>query len=401
VFVQTNELDGNRIVVFERERNGRLEREAAYPTGGRGAFAAPGAESDTLGSQDSLVYDARHSLLFAVNAGSDTVSVFRVSDERLRLTDVVQSGGDFPASIAVFRDLVYVLNAGNEGRLQGFEIRGNHLDPLDGSSRSLGLANTDPPNFLTSPGQVGFTPDGRKVIVTTKASRSTIDVYNVRDNGRLSQNAVVNPSATPVPFAFTFDPSGQLVSGEAGTSSVTTYTIGGDGVLTNAQSLSDNQAALCWIVPARGFFYVSNTASNTLSGYRINASGTPSLITPSGIVATTPAGPIDMAVSSRGNFLYAQTGTTGTVEEYHVESGGTLTHLGSVHDSAHTPSASSRSSHGRHPTALGQLLKLGRTRLDMVDKSQRRRDRRHFVVARFCDRGQVDPVSAPSRSRRR
>jgi 6-phosphogluconolactonase (cycloisomerase 2 family) len=192
------------------------------------------------------------------------------------------------------------------------------------------VANADPPNFLTSPGQVGFTPDGQKLIVTTKASRSTIDVYRVRRDGRLSQNAVVNPSATPVPFAFTFDRFDRLVSGEAGTSSVTTYTIERDGELANAQSLSDNQAALCWIVPARGFFYVSNTGSNTLSGYRINAAGTPSLVTPDGIVTTTPAGPIDMAVSSRGNFLYAQTGTAGTVEEYHVERDGTLTHLGSV-----------------------------------------------------------------------
>jgi 6-phosphogluconolactonase (cycloisomerase 2 family) len=330
VFVQTNELDGNRIVVFERERDGSLEREATYPTGGRGGAAAPGTVSDLLASQGSLVYDAKNSLLFAVNAGSDSLSVFRVSGGRLRLTDVVPSGGDFPASVAVFGDLVYVLNAGNEGRLQGFEIRGHHLRPLDGSSRSLGLANADPPNFLTSPGQVGFTPDGQKLIVTTKASRSTIDVYRVRRDGRLSQNAVVNPSATPVPFAFTFDRFDRLVSGEAGTSSVTTYTIERDGELANAQSLSDNQAALCWIVPARGFFYVSNTGSNTLSGYRINAAGTPSLVTPDGIVTTTPAGPIDMAVSSRGNFLYAQTGTAGTVEEYHVERDGTLTHLGSV-----------------------------------------------------------------------
>jgi 6-phosphogluconolactonase (cycloisomerase 2 family) len=330
VFVQTNELDGNRIVVFERERDGSLEHEATYPTGGRGGAAAPGTVSDLLASQGSLVYDAENSLLFAVNAGSDTVSVFRVSGERLRLVDVVSSGGDFPASIAVFKNLVYVLNAGNDGRLQGFEIRGHHLRTLDGSSRSLGLANADPPNFLTSPGQVGFTPDGRKLLVTTKASRSTIDVYRVRHDGRLSQNAVVNPSATPVPFAFTFDRFDRLVSGEAGTSSVTTYTIERDGELANAQSLSDNQAALCWIVSARGFFFVSNTGSNTLSGYRINAAGTPSLVTPDGIVATTPAGPIDMAVSSQGNFLYAQTGTAGTVEEYHVERDGTLTHLGSV-----------------------------------------------------------------------
>jgi WD40 repeat protein len=212
---------------------------------------------------------------------------------------------------------------------KGLEIRGHHLLPLDGSSRSLGLANADPPNFLTSPGQVGFTPDGQK-LATTKASRSTIDVYRVRRDGRLSQNAVVNPSATPVPFAFTFDRFDRLVSGEAEASSVTTYTIERDGELANAQSLSDNQAALCWNVPARGFFYVSNTGRNTLSGYRINAAGTPSLVTPDGIVATTPAGRSTWPSRAGGNFLYAQTGTAGTVEEYHVERDGTLTNLGSV-----------------------------------------------------------------------
>jgi hypothetical protein len=137
----------------------------------------------------------------------------------------------------------------------------------------------------------------------------------------------VNASATPVPFAFTFDLSGRLVSGEAGASSVTTYTIEGDGRFTNPQSLTDGQVALCWIVRAGDFYYVSNTGSNTLSGYRIDSSGRPSLVTPTGVVATTPAGPIDMTVS--GEFLYAQTGA-GTVEEYRVERNGVLTHLGSV-----------------------------------------------------------------------
>jgi hypothetical protein len=329
VFVQTNELSGNRILVYERDRDGRLEAAGAYATGGNGGIATPGTESDRLGSQGSLVFDGKHSLLVAVNAGSDTLSVFRVRGDRLKLVDVVPSGGAFPASVAVFRNVLYVLNAGNDGRLQGFNIRGGHLRPIDGSSRSLGLANADPPDFLTSPGQVGFTPDGRKLIVTTKASRSTIDVYEVGRDGRLSSTAVRNPSATPVPFAFTFDPSGRLVVGEAGTSSVTTYTIGNDGSLTGAQSLSDNQVALCWIVRARGFYYVTNTGSNTVSGYRINAAGTPSLITPTGVVATTPAGPIDMAVSGE-KYLYVQTGTGGTVEEFRIEHDGTLTRLGSV-----------------------------------------------------------------------
>jgi 6-phosphogluconolactonase (cycloisomerase 2 family) len=330
VFVQTNELDGNRIVVFERGGDGRLTRAGSFATGGNGGNAAPGTASDRLGSQGSLVYDKKHDLLFAVNAGSDSVSVFKVQGTRLRLTDVDPSGGDFPASIAVHDDLVYVLNAGNEGIVQGFEIRGHHLRPLEGSARSLGLANTDPPNFLTSPGQVGFTPNGRKLIVTTKASRHTIDIYRVRRDGRLSEDAVRNPSATPVPFAFTFDPSNRLVMGEAATSSVTTYDIRRDRTLANPQSQSDGQMALCWIVKAGEFFYVTNTASDNVSGYRIDSDGTPTLIGPTGIVATTEAGPIDMTVAGRGRFLYVQTGSAGTVDEFRVNGDGTLTKLGVV-----------------------------------------------------------------------
>jgi 6-phosphogluconolactonase (cycloisomerase 2 family) len=330
VFVQTNELEGNRIVVFRRAGDGRLTEEDSYASGGNGGIAAPGNESDRLASQGSLVYDEKHRLLFAVNAGSDSISVFRVNGTRLRLTDVDPSGGDFPASIAVHDDLVYVLNAGSTGIVQGFEIRGNRVRPLDGSARSLGLANTDPPNFLTSPGQVGFTPDGRKLIVTTKASRSTIDVFHVQPDGRLSDAAVVNPSATPVPFAFTFDPHGRLVSGEAAASTVTTYSINRNGTLANPQSQSDNQVALCWIVEARGFFYVSNTGSDNLSGYRIDGNGRPMLIGPTGVVAATEAGPIDMAPAAGGRFLYVQTGIGGTVDEFRVNGDGTLMRLGNV-----------------------------------------------------------------------
>ena len=328
VFVQTNELDGNRIVVFDRERDGSLTNAGSYATGGNGGAAAPGDESDRLASQGSLVYDARHSLLIAVNAGSDTVSTFKVRGDRLRLTGIVPSGGAFPASIAVSGRLVYVLNAGLDGVVQGFEIRGHRLRPIAGSARSLGLANTNPPDFLTSPGQVGFTPNGRKLIVTTKGSGSNIVVFRVRRDGRLSTSPVVNPAATPAPFAFTFDPAGRLVDGEAMTSSVTTYTIGRDGTLADAQSLSDGQMALCWIVRARGFYYVANTASDNLSAFSISSSGQPSLVGSNGIVATTEPGPIDLVAS--GRFLYGQTGVGGTVDEYRINADGTLDKIGVV-----------------------------------------------------------------------
>jgi 6-phosphogluconolactonase (cycloisomerase 2 family) len=240
--------------------------------------------------------------------------------------DVEGSGGHFPASIAVHDRLVYVLNSGGTSIVQGFRLSRHGLTAIPGSARSLGLANTDPPNFLTSPGQVGFTPGGDKLLVTTKASTSAIDVFGVGHDGRLTATAVVNPSATPVPFAFTFDPAGRLVAGEAGASSVTTYLLRSSGTLTDPKSQSDGQVALCWIERVRGFYFVSNTGSNTLSAFQVDASGQPSLL--SAVAATTNPGPIDLA--SSGDFLYAETGINGTVDEFRVRSDGSLETLGTV-----------------------------------------------------------------------
>ena len=326
VFVQTNELGGNRIAVFDQGADGRLTQAGSYPTGGLGGAALPGTESDHLASQGSLAYDAGHQLLIAVNAGSDTVSTFHVNGDRLRLTGVLDSGGQFPASVAVHDRLVYVLNAGGAGSVQGYEIVGHRLEPISGSTRSLGLANTNPPNFLSSPGQVGFTPDGSELLVTTKASTSSIDVFGVGPDGRLSAAPVVNPSATPVPFAFTFGSGGRLVAGEAGASSVTTYALGSGGTLTDPKSATDGQAALCWIERVGDVYFVSNTASNNLSSFAVSANGQPALL--QAVAATTNAGPIDLA--SSGGYLYAETGINGTVDEFQIGANGTLTPIGTV-----------------------------------------------------------------------
>ena len=326
VFVQTNELSGNRIAVYDRASDGTLTGAGSYATGGNGGAALPGTESDRLASQGSLQYDREGHTLIAVNAGSDTVSSFRVRGDELQLESVVPSGGQFPASVAVHDNLVYVLNSGGTGIVQGFRIRGHGLEPIPGSARSLGLANTNPPNFLTAPGQVGFTPDGGKLLVTTKASGSLIDVFQVGPDGRLSATPVANPSATPVPFAFTFGPDGRLVAGEAGASSVTTYRIPAGGTLADPRSQSDGQVALCWIEPVGGFYFVSNTGSNTLSSFRVGPDGQPSLA--AAVAATTHPGPIDLA--SSGGFLYAETGVTSTVDEFRVNDDGSLTSIGTV-----------------------------------------------------------------------
>ena len=102
-----------------------------------------------------------------------------------------------------------------------------------------------------------------------------IDVFDVGPGGMLSGAPVMNPSATPVPFAFAFGPMGELVVVEAGASTVSTYAINPDDSLTTIGSAPDGQAAACWISAARGFYFVSNAGSANVSTYALDAAGVP------------------------------------------------------------------------------------------------------------------------------
>jgi 6-phosphogluconolactonase (cycloisomerase 2 family) len=329
VFVETNELDGNHVVSYARASDGRLAGANTVATGGLGGAQA-GAVVDRLASQGGLALDSAHGLLFAVNAGSDSLSVFAVDGAKLSLGQVVPSNGSFPSSVAVHGNLVYVLNAGGAGSVQGFRISGGHLTELHDGWRSLGLANDNPPFFLTSPGQVGFSPDGSNLLVTTKGSTSSIEVFAVNANGSLSDAPVVNAAATPAPFAFTFDSVGRLVSAEAGVNALTSYTLNSDGTLSNSQTQLDGQVAACWVTAARGFVYVANAGSNSISGFTLSASGAPSLIGPTGVVGQTETGAIDMAATPDGKFLYAESGGAGTVDVFAVNHDGSLAKLAIV-----------------------------------------------------------------------
>ncbi|MFJ8019466.1 lactonase family protein [Streptomyces sp. NPDC096311] len=326
VFVQGNELGGNTVHAFDRAVDGRLTPAGVYVTGGKGGDQTD-APTDSLASQGSLVYDRPSKLLLAVNAGSGTVTSFRVRGTKLTERHVVSSSGDFPSSIAVHGRIAYVMNAGGEGSVQGFRITTKGLEPLAGSRRSLGLKNEKVPLFSSSPGQVAFTPDGRELIVTTK-SANTIEVFPVRRDGRPSARAVVNKSAGAVPFAITFDTAGRMLVAEAKDSTVSTYKVRRDGVLGIVQKpLANGQNTLCWLERAGDFFYGGNTGNSTVTGYR-SRGGRLELTNDVGI-ATPPSamsqGVIDLAVTADARFLYVQNATSGTVDGFRIGRDGHLT----------------------------------------------------------------------------
>jgi 6-phosphogluconolactonase (cycloisomerase 2 family) len=331
VFVQTNRAAGNTVKVFERADDGTLSSAGPeVATGGLGG-ATVGAPGDSLSSQGSLVFS--DGLLFAVNAGSNTVSVLRVDGLHLTLLQQISSGGLFPVSIAVRDDLAFVVNGGGTGAIQGYRIHNGMLHMIPGDNRPLGLNNTTPPAFPTSPGQVGISPNGQWAFVTMKAFADTtgnniINTFRIDNNDVLSASPVASPSVSGVPFSFTFQTPNRLVVAEAGVSEVTTYKRVGQGHLTPIGSAQNGQVATCWIQQVDGFYFTTNTGSDTVSSYRVEPNGQPVLR--DAAAATTAAAPIDMTESA--GFLYVESGQGGFVDVYAVSNTGSLTLLQTASD---------------------------------------------------------------------
>jgi DNA-binding beta-propeller fold protein YncE len=321
VFVQTDDPAGNHVVVYDRSAAGTLTKAGQYATGGVGG-KLDGSVVDHLASQGSVAYDAARHALYVTNAGSDSITVFGVNGDRLTRRGTAWSGGSFPVSIAIHGDRLFVLDARDGGRIQGYLRIGAALVRIPAWQHGLGLDGTLTPEFTSTPGQVAFSPDGSRLLVTTKGNTSSIEVFRA-GYGRLGA-PVVTALPGAVPFALTFRSSDRVVLAEAGTNAVATLRLRTDGHLDVLHTAATNAAATCWIVASADHVWVSNAGSGTLSGYRVSAGGS---LTGTGSTATD-GGTVDAVVTR--HFLYVQTGAAGIVDEFRIGSGGALTRIGSV-----------------------------------------------------------------------
>jgi hypothetical protein len=324
VFVQTDDPAGNHVAAYRQRADGQLVWTHTYATGGLGGVLS-GSVVDHTASEGAVTYDRGQHLLFVVNAGSNTVSVFGVHGAQLRLRQVLRSGGTFPVSVAVHGHSAFVLDGLNGGAIQGYVIADRFVVRVPAWNRPLGLDPTQTA-FTESPGQVAFTPDGRALVVTTKANGNDIDVFRLNRFGGPSAAPVVTAAPGAVPFAAAFDPAGRLEIANAATSSVSSYRINASGALTALDNASTGQNTTCWIISDGHLLFATNPGSASISTFWAGRHGQLTLI---GTTATDP-GVVDPALSAGGRYLYAETGATGTVDEFRVGAGGALTKIGSV-----------------------------------------------------------------------
>jgi 6-phosphogluconolactonase len=332
VYLMTNQ-PANAIMVFNRSAGGILTPGGTFLTGGAGGQSPSGNPFDPLASQGSLLLGPNQHLLFAVNAGSNEISVLSVGPNGLTLADKVSSGGQTPVSLTLHGDILYVLNAGGVANITGFTVAdGGKLSPLPGSTRSL------PGGAAAAPAQVGFSPDGDLLVVSEKGT-NMLEVYRVSHNGLTSGPAAQNSNGM-TPFGFAFARPDILIVSEAFggapmQAAVSSYRLPESGNLrVISGSVPDHQTAACWVVTfGRGqYAYVTNTGSGAISGYSVADNGSLTLLNPDGVTAATGPGtnPIDMALT--GSFLYViLNGPNGRrIVGYHVESNGALTGITSV-----------------------------------------------------------------------
>jgi 6-phosphogluconolactonase len=326
VFVMTNAADKNQVLAFERTANGTLTYSQTVDTEGRGS----GGVNDPLESQGSLTLSRDHSLLFAANAGSGTVSVFHVHGTDLDLADKVSSGGSQPVAVAELGNAVYVLNSGGAGSVVGFQLNSaGHLKQIANSTAFLS-ANA------TGGASIALSPDGQFLLVTERLANN-IDVFRIKHDGTLGPIAV-SPSHGPGAFSVSFAPDGKAIVSETGPASetdgsaVSSYSILANGTLAAvSQSIPTFGAANCWnaVTPNGKYVYVSNAGSSTISGFAISSTGA---LKPIGstVVGSNPAGStnLDIAVSADGLNLYTLNSGSGNIGVFAIHPDGTLTSLG-------------------------------------------------------------------------
>ncbi|MFL6452302.1 MAG: lactonase family protein [Bryobacteraceae bacterium] len=324
VFVMTNAADKNEIVAFERNSDGSLYAAGRYATEGRGS----GGVTDPLQSQGSLILSQDQSHLFAVNAGSGTVSVFRVRHATLTFIDKAPSGGAEPVAVAQWHDLVYVLNAGGPGSIVAFRLDGNNLKQIRNSTVFL-TANT------TGASSISISPDGQFLLVTERTPNN-IDIFPIKPDGTLG-SIVVNHSSAPGVFSASFSSLRTIVVSETGPpgasngSTISSYSVLANGTLSAISSAVPTLgAANCWdaMTPNGKWIYASNAGSSNVSGFAIGNNGS---LTPVGgtIAGVNPAGSgnLDIAISTDSKYLYTLNSGTGKIGIFAVGQDGLLSSL--------------------------------------------------------------------------
>ena len=302
VYVETNikTTNGNSIAAFQRQSDGSLKSISGSPflTGGAG-IQFTGTAAGPPDSDQDIITNADHSLLFAVNSGSDTIAVFRIQGDG-SLTPVkgspFASGGNDPVSLDLVGNVLFVANkSGDPGRPSGIlpNYTTLYLQP-DGSLISTGDSSNDSAKRFTSTVsvEVGGSPTQIHVVPGTDLAFGTdffgglIQRLRFNVDGKLQQlpplalpaSEFTDTTTARLPLGVWHHPYLPLLYvGYVTDSKLGVYQYSLDGELKFIRAVPNSGAAICWIRTNRAGtrLYTTDTVTNSVTVYDITNPETP------------------------------------------------------------------------------------------------------------------------------
>jgi 6-phosphogluconolactonase len=183
LFTQTNAGGENAVQVIAAGNDGNMHVVGTFPTGGSGL-------GQEIESDGMLAWGRRR--LLVLNAGSNTISAFKVSGRKLVRTDYMNTGGERPVSVATAPNgRVLVANGATLTRFQvnryGHLVRRGRRKLAEPNPYAVALNRTGTRAAVTYPG--------------APAARS-VETFILRKNGFHSDGLFAVEGAHASPLAF-------------------------------------------------------------------------------------------------------------------------------------------------------------------------------------------------------
>ena len=285
------------VSTFSIGAGGSLTQQGTGTTSGSSPSSQPSGETTSPSGQE----------LYVANEAQATVSTFSIDAGGALIPQGTPvstgSSSSKPFGVAVPPDglNLYVANYG-DGTVATFSIgAGGALTP-QGAPVSTGSTSSP-----SNPERLAISPSGLDLYVAN-AGQSTVSTFSIGAGGALTQQGTpvsTGSGAGATPEGVAISPNGQdLYVSNEGQSTVSAFSIGAGGVLTQqgtpltTGSSTTSQPYGLAVSPDGEELYVANFAPGTLSTFSIGAGGA---LTPQGTPTTsgssTVSQPYDVAVS--------------------------------------------------------------------------------------------------------
>src|SRR3954470_19670837 len=191
IYIESNQAapNSNSVLAF-RYRDGSLRPLSVreYLTGGSGSHDL--SNHGVLDAEQQVVTNADHTLLFAPNAGSDTISVFHIAKDG-GLTPVkgslFPSLGPAPATVGVSGDELFVANKAQDGIRPLKKTAASYATfRIGGDGRLTAIGSPVPAPAGSSPTPTYLPPHTGHLRISTEEA-GPFRAFTIGGDGRLTQ----------------------------------------------------------------------------------------------------------------------------------------------------------------------------------------------------------------------